>query len=328
MNAQTIGEYVLEGELGSGTAGTAYRARHSETQDVVAIKLLAGEMSEDETMQRRFIREMSVMSKLEHENIVKYFQGGLHEDRFFYVMELVDFATLKEVLANRGALTWQEAAECARQICIALQFAHEHGVIHRDLKPANLFVSNAGLVKLGDFGLARDLGNDRLTIEGFTVGTVRYMPPEQITGEAEITGATDLYALGCLLYEMLTGRVPFDGDTTMDLLNKHITSPPPDVRELAPSCPAELRELLFRLLAKNPADRPPSAGDVAATLSRILSEDAVEEKVEAAANEANLAERLRSGPTTSAPRQVSWIPLVLVGAVVLVAIVVAAVLNQ
>lgn len=326
MNALQIGDYIVQAELGSGSAGTAYSANHQNDGRLVAIKVLSPEMSADESMQRRFVREMSVMSKLQHPNVVQYIEGGVHDDRFYYVMEHVDSSTLKDILTTRVALSWQEAAECASQICEALQCAHDRGVIHRDLKPGNLFLSSAGLIKLGDFGLARDLGSERLTVEGLTVGTCRYMSPEQIAGHADLSGATDLYALGCLLYEMITGRVPYNGATTFEILDQHHRAAPPDARELAPNCPEDLAKLIQQLLSKKPEDRPGDANAVKRRLDAILQAD----RNEADASRAdtsdadvqpapNLTARLRAG-NTEARREISWKPLVAIGLLIVAAI--------
>ncbi len=326
MNALQIGDFVIQSELGSGSAGTAYSATHPEDGRLVAIKVLSPEMSADESMQRRFVREMSVMSKLQHPNVVQYITGGLHDDRFYYVMEHVDSSTLKEILSTRVALSWREAAECASQICEALQCAHDRDVIHRDLKPGNLFLSSDGLIKLGDFGLARDLGGERLTVEGLTVGTVRYMPPEQIAGEADLTGATDLYALGCLLYEMVTGQVPYNGSTTFEILDQHISAAPPDARAVAPNCPAELAALIQQLLSKKPEDRPSDANAVKSRLDAILqadsdgSENSSDELGDESAQPTpNLTARLKSGGSETS-REISWKPLAAIGLIIVVVI--------
>ena len=140
-------------------------------------------------------------------------------------------------------LPWREAVECAIQICAALEHAHQIGVIHRDLKPANLFLSADGHVKVGDFGLARDLNSSRLTMDGQTVGTCRYMPPEQIAGEAKLTGAVDLYALGCIMYEMLVGRTPVDGNTIVEIFEGHLNEEPTPPIDLVDGCPQDLSDL-------------------------------------------------------------------------------------
>jgi serine/threonine protein kinase len=188
-------------------------------------------------------------------------------------MELVDSGSLKDVLSVRGRLPWREVAECAIQVCNALAYAHDEGVVHRDLKPANLFLSADGHVKVGDFGLARDFNRSRLTLEGQTVGSCRYMPPEQITGDAELTGASDLYALGCIMYQALVGRPPFDGVGVIEIFEAHLYSDPQPLAELAPSCPRALADLVMRLLAKDAAARPADAAAVRTVLARILTGD-------------------------------------------------------
>jgi serine/threonine protein kinase len=269
VKPQTIGEFELGELLGTGTVGNAYRARHRESGQPAVIKLLQTHAAIEPEVQRRFVREVAITEKLNHPNIVRHYDCGLCDDQIYFAMELVDCGTLKDVLRRRGRLPWGEAVECAIQICAALEYAHQLGIIHRDLKPANLFLAHDGRVKVGDFGLARDLNNTRLTLDGQTVGTCRYMPPEQITGQADLTGAVDLYALGCMLYEMLVGRTPFNGSTIVEVFEAHLhgnATPPADLA----NCPAELSELVMQLLAKRPAERPASAAAVGAALAGIL----------------------------------------------------------
>jgi eukaryotic-like serine/threonine-protein kinase len=270
MQQRTVGQYELGELVGAGTVGHAYRARHAETGQPAVIKLLQTHTATEPEIQRRFVREVAIAEKLNHPNIVRHYDCGLDGDQIFFAMELVDCGTLKEVLLGRGRLPWREAVECAIQICAALDYAHQQGIIHRDLKPANLFLSADGHVKVGDFGLARDLYNSRLTADGQTVGTCRYMPPEQITGEDELTGAVDLYALGCILYEMLVGRVPLDGSTIVEIFEAHLHDDPTPPAELVADCPADLSVLIVQLLAKDPQDRPAGAAVVRAALVDIL----------------------------------------------------------
>jgi serine/threonine protein kinase len=267
---QTVGQYELGELVGAGTVGHAYRARHAETGQPAVIKFLQTHTATEPEIQRRFVREVAIAEKLHHPNIVRHYDCGLHGDQIFFAMELVDSGTLKEVLIRRGRLPWREAVECAVQICSALSHAHQVGIIHRDLKPANLFLSADGHVKVGDFGLARDLYSSRLTADGQTVGTCRYMPPEQITGEDDLSGAVDLYALGCILYEMLTGHVPFDGNTIIDIFESHLHDDPTPPADLVADCPADLSKLVLQLLEKNPKDRPASAAAVRAALVDVL----------------------------------------------------------
>jgi eukaryotic-like serine/threonine-protein kinase len=270
VESRIVGAYEIGALLGAGTVGEVYRARHRDTGAPAVVKFLQANIAGDPEVQRRFVREVAIAERLDHPNIVRHYDCGLHEDQIYFAMELVDCGTLKDVLSRRDKLPWREAAECAIQICAALEHAHQRGVIHRDLKPANLFLSGEGRVKVGDFGLARDLNRSRLTLEGQTVGTCRYMPPEQITGEAELTGTADLYALGCILYQALAGRPPFDGDTIIDIFEAHLYSDPTPLAQLAPDCPAHLSELIQRLLAKDPTYRPASAAEVQAALAGIL----------------------------------------------------------
>jgi len=267
---QLVGEFELGELIATGTVGEVFRARHHESGRQVVIKLLQPEVANEPEVQRRFVREVSIAEKLHHPNIVRHYDCGLFDDRIYFAMELVECGTLKQVLERRGRLPWREAVECAIQVCAALEHAHESGVIHRDLKPANLFLAEDGTVKVGDFGLARDLTSTRLTLEGTTVGTCRYMPPEQITGDAKLTGATDLYALGCILYEMLIGDTPFDGRSIVEIFEQHLNETPKPPAKRVRDCPADLSELVMRLLEKSPADRPASAGAVRGALVDIL----------------------------------------------------------
>jgi serine/threonine protein kinase len=267
---QTVGEFELGELLASGTVGDVYRARHVESGLPAVIKFLQSHANAEPELQRRFVREVSIVERLNHPNIVRHYDCGLADDRIFFAMELVECGTLKDVLRERETLPWREAVECAIQICAALDHAHRTGVIHRDLKPTNLFLTEDGRVKIGDFGLARDLNSTRLTLDGQTVGTCRYMPPEQITGDEQLTGSVDLYALGCILYEMLVGRTPFDGRTIVEIFEAHLNEFPESPIERGCDCPQDLSDLIMHLLEKSPADRPGEAGAVQAALVDIL----------------------------------------------------------
>jgi serine/threonine protein kinase len=314
---QTVGDFELGELLASGTVGDVYRARHVESGQPAVIKFLQSHAIAEPDLQRRFVREVAIVEKLNHPNIVRHYDCGLAEDRIFFAMELVECGTLKEVLRQRGKLPWREAVECSIQICAALDHAHKIGVIHRDLKPANLFLAEDGRVKIGDFGLARDLNSARLTLDGQTVGTCRYMPPEQITGDEQLTGAVDLYALGCILYEMLVGRTPFDGRTIVEIFEAHLNDFPKEPTELVRDCPDELSNLVMQLLEKSPADRPAEAAAVQAALvdilhgrpMRLAPRPAHELHADLAAaakpDEPNLTERLQA-PGPSADERLQW----------------------
>ena len=260
--------------IGTGTVGTVYEVVEKSTNDVYALKLLLRNVGADRLVVSRFEREILILSKLEHPNIVSYHGHGTLENQLFYVMELIRGETLKQVLAASGRLTWQEAAECGRQIASALQHAHNHGIIHRDLKPGNVYVTKQGRLKLGDFGIARDIHSLELTDTGLTVGTYWYMSPELVRGERELTGKSDLYALGCLLFEILTGQPPYQGDNFAQIFEQHLHAAPPDVREFA-DCPEKLAKLIRSLLAKDPEERPFNARAVQGLLSELLSDAGV-----------------------------------------------------
>jgi len=295
---EMIGPYVLGNCLGQGGFGAVYEATHQETGQRVALKFLLDTKQLEPEVQRRFVREVALLQKLDHENIVHHFEAGLHEGIIYCAMEPVECGSLKEVLANRKKLPWRESAEVALQLCRALDHAHARGCIHRDLKPANLFLSEDGVVKLGDLGLARDLNDSRLTTSGHTVGTWRYMPPEQITGQADIDGRLDLYATGCILFEMVAGCVPFDGPDFVTIFDQHLESLPPRLDLVVSDCPQQLADLVEQLLAKLPAERPASAMEVVESLENILLGHATEPAPRARAEDStvNHDERLPTTP--------------------------------
>jgi eukaryotic-like serine/threonine-protein kinase len=266
----TFDQIELGPLLGVGTVGAVYRAKFKSTGEQIAIKLLQSPISQDKLVRARFRREMSILERMNHPNIIRYYGGGSRDDQLFYAMELVTTGTAKELLERFGQLSWQEVASIGRQVASALQHAHNNGIIHRDLKPGNLFVTEGGQVKLGDFGIARDTHAADLTSEGLTVGTHAYMAPEQITGEANITGKADLYALGCVLFELLTGRKPFEGTNFAVLFEQHLRKPAPSVMDLIPDCPSSLAKTIAQLLEKDPNKRPFSARAVQAAMMQTL----------------------------------------------------------
>ncbi|HUS40989.1 MAG TPA: serine/threonine-protein kinase [Pirellulales bacterium] len=265
-----IGDYKLGQAIGLGTVGTVYRAKDRKSGQPVAIKILLPQVSKDENIVRRFRREMSVLEKLDHPNIVRYHGDGIHNGQLYYAMELVEFGTVKDELEARGRISWRKACRYGLQICSALQHAHNHSIIHRDLKPSNLFLSGDGQIKLGDFGIARDTASADLTDAGMTVGTYAYMAPEQIRGGLNVSDRTDLYALGCLMYEMIVGRKPFRGNNFAVIFDQHLHSPPPRASDQVQGVPAELDQILLQLMAKNPDDRPFNARYVQGYLQNLL----------------------------------------------------------
>jgi len=264
-----IWPFELEAKIGEGGMGVVYRGRYVKNDRRVAVKLLPEEVA-DQTILARFEREVEILKSLHHPNIVHSFGGICEDTRRFYAMELVEGGSLETLLKSRGGrLTWERTIEFGLQMCAALQHAHDKGIIHRDLKPSNFLMTQSGTLKLSDFGLATVSAGHKLTERGKTVGSFRYMAPEQVRGKPQPVPQTDLYALGCVLFQMVTGRTPFDGTTAAELLNKHLTAPPPRPSEFAPDCPAALDTLIHSLLQKAIEDRPASAADVSATLRTV-----------------------------------------------------------
>lgn len=267
-----IGDYQLGPALGVGTVGTVYRARKDGADHDVALKILHPSVSHDANVVRRFERETAILERLRHPHIVQYIEDGRHGDQLWYAMELVEGKSLKEVLVQQGRLDWKDAVEAGWQICSALQYAHNQGIVHRDLKPANLFLGLDGKLKLGDFGVALDTGSADITATGLTVGSYMYMAPEQIRGERTITNQTDLYAFGCLLYEMLTGEPPYRGVNFAQIFDQHLEKPAPSLLAMNPDLPPQLETIVRTLLEKEPLKRPFNAREVQGLLADVLFE--------------------------------------------------------
>lgn len=281
-----IGRWRIIDELGVGTVGTVYRVRgvrpnnadrttQGEETDA-ALKVLKADVSEDRVVKARFEREVEILERLSHPNVVAMYDSGrssagAYKGQLYYVMELVEGPSLKKVLDDQSRIPWQDVIEIGWQICSALQHAHNMGIVHRDLKPANLFLTTSGTVKLGDFGIALDTGAAELTETGLTVGTYAFMAPEQIRGDRGVAGQADLYALGCLLYRMLTGKNPYQGSNFAQIFDQHLHSKPPSVMETV-DVPQRLDNLVKQLLAKTPEERPLSAREVQGVLSETLLE--------------------------------------------------------
>lgn len=262
-----IWPFEIRERIGEGGMGVVYKARYVPNDRMVALKMLPDDV-DDTVVLARFEQELEILKDLKHPNIVRCF-GGISEDEHrFYAMELVDGGTVEDEFKRRGKLPWEQVVEYAEQMAAALQASHEKGVIHRDVKPGNFLISRSGRLKLSDFGLARIDAGRKITRAGKTAGTVLYMAPEQIRGK-DLTPATDLYALGCVLYELLSGRTPFTGDAAATVLHAHVMQTPQRLGQFATDCPAALEELVHQLLEKDPADRPSSAAEVGQRLSTI-----------------------------------------------------------
>jgi serine/threonine-protein kinase len=292
---QTVGKYVLGELLGQGGMGAVYHSRHPQLDRAVAIKMIVG--GGDQQAQQRFLREAQLVANLAHPNIVRIFDVDTHNGQPYIVMDFVEGGSLASRVAG-GPLPLAQALPILIPLAEALAYAHSQGIIHRDLKPANVLLRSDGRPVLADFGIARLAeaeGAAQLTATGAVLGTVAYMAPEQLRGQAD--ARSDIYALGVLVFEALSGRRPFEGDTGQILLG-HLQQQPAPLRSLAPQLPGSVELLVARMLAKDPAQRPQSAAEVAEALRAIQrSTSAVGDTVAA-----RLAEpTLRATPAAPTP---------------------------
>jgi eukaryotic-like serine/threonine-protein kinase len=261
------GRYRIQRKLGAGGMADVYLAEDQELGRRVAIKILNGRHANDDQFIERFRREAKNAAALNHPNIVSIYDRGNAEDTYYIAMEFLDGRTLKELIVSRGAAPLNVAIEYARQILSALRFAHRHGIVHRDIKPHNVLVDGEGRVKVTDFGIAR-AGTSQMTETGSIVGTAQYLSPEQARG-GEVDPRSDLYSLGVVLYELLTGKTPFDGETPVEIAMKHLSTTPKPPSKLRSDIPPELDMVVLRALAKNPDERYQSADEMEADLERV-----------------------------------------------------------
>jgi serine/threonine protein kinase len=259
------GRYRLERPLGRGGMASVYVARDSELERDVAVKLLAENLSDDSTFRERFVREARLAARLSHPNVVSVYDAGEDGGRPYIVMELVEGETLADLLA-RGRVPPDQARALALQAAEGLAHAHEAGLVHRDIKPQNLILRDDGTLKIADFGIARAAEATALTQAGTVLGTAAYLSPEQALGEA-VTPAADVYSLGAVLYELLTGQPPFEFESLGDLAEQQGRMEITPVRELAPEVRRELEDVVMHCLARNPGYRPPTGAALAAELS-------------------------------------------------------------
>ncbi len=293
-----FGPYLVDKELGSGAMGTVVRAKNTKSGSRVAIKLMSLALGSSEAATKRFIREVSILKQLDHPNIVKYLGSGKYHGSPFYIMEYVEGESLDHILHRRTRIPWEEVVELGMHLCAGLQHAHDKGVIHRDLKPSNLMILKNGVVKLTDFGIAKDTDQTALTAANSTVGTAAYMSPEQCRGVRDISHKTDLYSMGIMFYELLTGRKPFTGETAMEVFLQHANrtdyrTPSQVVMEI----PIWLDTLVCQLMEKEPAKRPLSAKTVADSLQLI------KEKIEVQRSAGVDAATKRRGDRTSTDKK-------------------------
>jgi eukaryotic-like serine/threonine-protein kinase len=276
MQIEVLGErYQLQDPIGRGGMATIYRGRDMHMDRVVAIKVLREVYSTDPKFVIRFQREAKAASALQHPNIVQVFDYGQSDGNYYIVMELVEGTDLRRYLRSRGVLATDRAVIIAHDVALGLGAAHRRGIVHRDVKPQNILVGRDGSIKLTDFGIAsvyKDINAERLTTTGMTLGTVQYYAPEQAQGEI-VSPAADVYALGIVMYEMVTGRTPFDGDTPVAVAMQHIQDPPMPPSQINPSLPPALEDIILRCLEKVPEMRFRDGSSLARALEMLGEEE-------------------------------------------------------
>jgi serine/threonine protein kinase len=268
---QVFGDrYRVDALIGAGGMGQVFRARDTREHRDLALKVLHPSRDEDADRITRFKREIGILSRIKHEAVPAIVDFGLHDSELFFVSELVEGTDLKTEIKRRGPWLPAEAAALAARVADALAVAHALGVVHRDVKPSNIMVGRDGAVKLLDFGLARGVGIDvtTLTRTGTIVGTPSYMSPEQFDTHG-VDERSDIYSLGVVLFEMLTGKLPFTGQTPVAVAIKHKIEPARPPRDLRPDLPAWIDRVVVRCLEKDPARRFPTASDLSAELRRV-----------------------------------------------------------
>src|SRR5947209_2300332 len=273
------GKYRLEECIGEGGMGRVYRATHIHIDQPVAVKILHTHLASDQTALARFHKEARAAARIRHPNAVVITDFGVTRDSgtAYLVMELLEGIDLRDRLQKQKHLSCEEAFVIAYQTCAALHVAHAKGIVHRDLKPDNIWIlktrDGSEQVKVFDFGIAKlksSTDTNKLTLQGMLVGTPYYMSPEQCRSEEELDARSDIYSLGVILYEMLTGLVPFRASTPLNVVFKHNSEPPKPLRELRPEIPIEVERVVLRALSKAPEDRQQSAAQLAKELEMAL----------------------------------------------------------
>jgi eukaryotic-like serine/threonine-protein kinase len=336
MSVETLatGRYRVERTLGQGGMAAVYLAHDSELDRAVAIKVLAEHLASDEAFRQRFLREARMAAKLSHPNIVHVYDQGEEDGQPFIVMEYVKGPTLSEELKRTGPLPPARVVDLALQICGGLEHAHASGLVHRDIKPGNLLLREDGTVKIADFGIARAAQATRLTQIGSVLGTAAYLAPEQAAGET-VTAAADIYSLGCVLFELLTGRTPYVFESLPELVVKQREEAITPIRELRPDVPAELEAAVMRCLARGLEHRPASAAELAKELATGSPEPPTEPLPRPSGVRASdvetvpLAEAAPTAPLRRAraphrrftlPSRATWLVFAIVAALVVVAL--------
>lgn len=279
IGEKLVNRYEILEKVGDGGMALVYRAKDTLLNRIVAVKVLRDQFATDMEFVERFRREAQAAASLSHPNVVNIYDVGQTETAHFIVMEYVQGQNLSAVIREKGALSEHFVVSVAMQIAKALAHAHLHGIVHRDIKPHNILITQEGQVKVTDFGIAQAMSAANLTQTGVVLGSVHYFSPEQARG-VNVTSSSDLYSLGVVMYEMLTGRQPFRGDTPIAIALKQIQENPVPLRQYLPELNRELEQLVLRLMAKEPSQRPRDAEEVVRILQKIERELAAEDAQE------------------------------------------------
>ena len=269
--------YQIIKTLGEGGMANVYLAHDTILDRNVAVKVLRGDLASDEKFVRRFQREALSASSLSHPNIVEMYDVGEDDGQYYIVMEYVDGKTLKQVLKSRGHLSITEVVDIMLQLTDGMAHAHDAYIIHRDIKPQNIMILSNGMIKITDFGVATALNSTQLTQTNSVMGTVHYLPPEQAQGKGS-TIKSDIYSMGIMMYELLTGLVPYKGDNAVEIALKHLKEPLPSVRKTNPAIPQSIENVIIRATAKNPKNRYTDAREMHEDLKTALDESRKDEK--------------------------------------------------
>ena len=269
--------YEIIKSIGEGGMANVYLANDTILNRKVAVKVLRGDLSSDEKFIKRFQREALSVSNLSHPNIVEVYDVGEEDGQYYIVMEYIEGKTLKQLLKKRESLTLAEVIDIMTQLTDGISHAHESYIIHRDIKPQNIMIEDDGKIKITDFGIAMALNATQLTQTNSVMGSVHYLPPEQASGKGA-TIKSDIYSLGILMYELLTGTVPFKGDNAVEIALKHMKEKIPSIRKQDPSIPQSVENILLKATAKNPRNRYDSAKEMNEDLKNCLTEEHANDK--------------------------------------------------
>ena len=272
---QRLGKYQILNEIGRGGMAVVYRAYDPTLQRHVALKVLSPRLASEDQVIRRFALEATTAANLKHSNIVIIHDVGRASGYQFLVMELIEGPTLREEIRNVGALPLARVVNISTQLASALDYAHQRGLIHRDIKPSNILLSGDDHATLTDFGLVRAMSGSRLTEAGASLGTLEYMSPEQLSGE-EIDWRADVYSLGVVVYESLTARMPFSGDTPYALMRKIMYEPPPPLSQVNLGLPPAVDRAVAQAMSKSPTERFRTASEFATALYQALAGNELE----------------------------------------------------